>query len=70
MTWDQTYRSRRRDPQKLFCRELRRRTRAFLRVPHEIAAFGVSPPVVKLVREVQARGEIPADDIASLIAAR
>ena len=45
-------------------------TRAFLRVPHEIAAFGVSPPVMKLVREVQARGEIPAGDIASLIAAR
>ena len=45
-------------------------TRAFLRVPHEIAAFGVSPPVMKLVREVQARGEIPVGDIASLIAAR
>jgi hypothetical protein len=45
-------------------------TRAFLRVPHEIAAFGVSPPMTKLVREVQARGEIPAGDIASLIAAR
>ena len=30
----------------------------------------VSPPVMKLVREVQARGEIPAGDIASLIAAR
>ena len=44
--------------------------RAFLRVPHEIAAFGASPPVMKLVREVQARGEIPAGDIASLIAAR
>ena len=56
--------------QKLFVVNYADGSRAFLRVPHEIAAFGVSPPVMKLVREVQARGEIPAGDIASLIAAR
>jgi uncharacterized protein YcgL (UPF0745 family) len=70
MTWDHTYRSRRRDRQKLFVVNYADGSRAFLRVPHEIAAFGVSPHVMKLVREVQARGEIPAGDIASLIAAR
>jgi len=70
MTWDQTYRSRRRDRQKLFVVNYADRSRAFLQVPHEIAAFGVSLPVMKLVREVQARGEIPVGDIASLIAAR
>src|SRR4051794_41813076 len=69
MTWDQTYRSRRRDRQKLFVVKYADGSRAFLRVPHEIAAFGVSPPVMKLVREVQARGEIPAGAIASLIPA-
>src|SRR4051794_41867306 len=69
MTWDQTYRSRRRDRQKLFVVNYADGSRAFLRVPHEIAAFGVSPPVMKLVREVQARGEIPAGGITWLIAA-
>jgi len=39
-------------------------------VPREIAVFGVSPSVMKLAREVQVRGEIPAGDIASLVAAR
>src|SRR5215207_10229333 len=58
--WDQTCRSRRRDRQKLFVVNYADGSRAFLRVPHEIAAVGVSPPVMKLVREVQARGEIPA----------
>jgi len=61
MTWDQTYRSRRRDAQKLFVVNYADGSR--VRVPHEIAAFGISPPVMKLIREVQARGEIPAGDI-------
>ena len=48
MTWDQTYRSRRRDRQKLFVVNYADGSRAFLRVPHEIAAFGVSPPASRL----------------------
>ena len=70
MTWDQTYRSRRRDAQKLFVVNYADGSRAFLRVSREIAVFGVSPPVMKLAREVQARGEIPAGEIANLVAAR
>ena len=58
------------DPQKLFVVNYADGSRAFLRVPHEIAAFGVSLPVMKFVREVQARGEIPAGDTASLVTAR
>ena len=70
MTWDQTYRNRRRDRHKLFVVNYADGSRAFLRVSREIAVFGVSPPVMKLAREVQARGEIPAGEIASLVAAR
>ena len=45
-------------------------SRAFLRVPPAVAMFGVSPPVMRLAREVQARGEIPSGEIASLTAVR
>ena len=70
MTWDQTYRNRRRDRHKLFVVNYADGSRAFLRVPPAVAMFGVSPPVMRLAREVQARGEIPSGEIASLTAVR
>ena len=55
---------------KLFVVNYADGSRAFLRVPPAVAMFGVSPPVMKLAREVQARGGIPAGEIASLSAVR
>jgi len=70
MPWDHTVRSRRPDRQKLFVVNYADGSRAFLRVPPAVAMFGVSPPVMKLAREVQARGGIPDGEIASLSAVR
>src|SRR5829696_812665 len=55
---------------KAFRRELRRRVESLPAGAPAVAMFGVSPPIMKLAREVQARGGIPAGEIASLSAVR
>ena len=43
---------------------------AYTRIAPNIAMFGVSPAVMKIVAERQSRGEIPAGDILEVVRAR
>jgi hypothetical protein len=70
MTWDSRMGAKRRpDKQVLFVVHYRDGSRSFMRVPPRLAMFGASPPVLKLARERQSTGELPAGDIATLVRA-
>jgi hypothetical protein len=70
MTWDnRTFARRRPDKQVLFVVHYGDGSRSFVRVPPHLATFGVSPAVLRLARERQSNGELPAGDIATLVRA-
>ncbi len=60
-------RARRPDRQVLFVVQYRDGSRAFVRVPPNLAIFGASPQVLRLTKERQAKGEIPPGEIAGLV---
>ena len=68
MTWDKRkFAPRRPDKQVLFVVCYGDGSRSFMRVPPALAVFGASPSVLRLARERQSKGELPAGDMATLV---
>ena len=63
-------RERRPDKQSLFVVNYHDGSRAFLRVPPELARFGASPSVMRAAEECQRQGELPPGQIAKLVRVR
>jgi len=58
------------DRHVLFAVRLADGTSSYTRVAPNIATFGVTPAVMRLVAERQSRGEIPAGDIVEVVRVR
>ena len=69
--WDKNYgrNFRRPDKQQMFVRFAYGKS-AYMRITPNIAMFGVSPVVMRILSERQSRGEIPAGDILEVVRAR
>jgi hypothetical protein len=63
-------RGRPRDRQVLFVVRYRSGPDAYLRVPPQIGVYGASPVVLNFARDRQARGELPAGEIATVLRVR
>jgi len=61
---------RRPDKQQMFVVRFTDGKSAYTRIAPNIAMFGVSPAVMRIVSERQSRGEIPAGDILEVVRAR
>jgi hypothetical protein len=59
-------RGRAKDRQVLFVVRYRSGPDAYLRVPPQIGLYGASPVVLNFARDRQARGELPAGEIATV----
>ena len=71
MSWIyQKTKPRRPDKLSLFVVNYYDGSRAFLRVPPEIARFGASPSVMRAAQERQRQGELPPGKIAGLVRVR
>ena len=65
-----TRRGRARDRQVLFVVRYRSGPDAYVRVPPDLGDYGSSPPVLRIAKERQARGEIPAGEITTVLRVR
>jgi hypothetical protein len=54
------------DRQVMFAVRMADGASAYFRVPKTVGAFGVTPIVVRLAHEAQARGELPGGKIAKV----
>jgi hypothetical protein len=61
---------RRPDRHVLFAVRLADGSSAYTRIAPNLATFGVSPGVMRLVAERQASGEIPAGDVVEIVRVR